>query len=258
MPATMAPVEREDREGVAVLWLNRPERLNAMNAALRAELTAALHAAEADPEVRAVLLAGRGRAFCAGQDLAEAAQFRPEMAEAWVTAQAALFEALRALTKPSVAAWHGAAIGAGMQLGLACDRRFAAAPLRIGQPEVAAGFASVFGSHFLAAYVGHAVNLRLSLGCELIEAEEALSLGLLDRLVPPEDLIDAALAEARRLAARPATAYALTKRAFRAASQPAFDAAVAAAKAAQVTAFGSGEIARALAERAARRGPAPG
>ncbi len=251
------PIEREDQEGVATLWLNRPARLNAMDAALRAALTQAVRDAEADGQVAAILLAGRGRAFCAGQELEEAAHFRPAHASDWVTAQAALFEALRATTKPTVAAWHGAAIGAGLQLGLVCDRRLATAPLRIGQPEVAAGFASVFGSHFLAAFVGHAVNLRLSLGCELLEAEEALSLGLLDRLVPEGQLLQAALAEARRLAAFPREAYALTKRRFREAGQAAFDEAVAAARLAQARAFGSGEIARALLERKARKG-APG
>jgi enoyl-CoA hydratase/carnithine racemase len=129
--------------------------------------------------------------------------------------------------------------------------------LRLGQPEVAAGFASIFGSHFLASFVGHAVNLRLSLGCELIEAEEAHRLGLLDRLLPREELLDAALAEARRLASLPRTAYALTKIRFREATQPAFDAAVAAARDAQAQAFGSGEIARALGERHARKPARP-
>jgi enoyl-CoA hydratase/carnithine racemase len=246
-------IAREDHEGVAVLWLDRPERLNAMNAALRAELTEALRAAEADRGVIATVLAGRGRAFCAGQDLEEAATFQPEHASDWVTAQAALFQALRDSTKPTLAAWHGAAIGAGLQLGLCCDRRLAAAPLRLGQPEVAAGFASIFGSYFLSSFVGHAVNQRLSLGCELIEAEDARSLGLLDRIVPREALLEAALAEARRLAALPRTAYALTKTRFRDATQPGFDAAVAAARDAQAQAFGSGEIACALRERSARK-----
>lgn len=250
-------IAREDHGGLAVLWLDRPDRLNAMNAALRAELTQALRATEADPNVAATVLAGRGRAFCAGQDLEEAATFRPADAAAWVTAQAALFQALRDSTKPMVAAWHGAAIGAGLQLGLCCDRRIAANPLRLGQPEVAAGFASIFGSCFLASFVGHAVNQRLSLGCELIEAEEARTLGLLDRIVAREALLEAALAEARRLAALPRTAYALTKTRFRDATQPGFDAAVAAARDAQAQAFGSGEIACALRERTARKPASP-
>lgn len=249
------PVQREDRDGLALIWLNRPARLNSIDAGLRRALAAVLRGAEADPAVTAIVLAGRGKAFCAGQDLKEAATLTRADAPRWVAEQAELLASLRDATKPTVAAWTGAAIGAGLQLGLLCDRRLAAAPLRIGQPEVAAGFASIFGSHILASYVSHATNVRLSLGCELLDAPEAVKLGLADRLVDAEVLHEEACAEARRLAAMPRLAFALSKRRFRDAGQAGFEQAVAAAMTAQAEAFGSGEIAEALRRRLGSRAP---
>lgn len=255
-PMPVAPVEREDRDGLALLWLNRPARRNSIDVALRRALPAAIRAAEADPAVRAIVLAGRGGSFCAGQDLDEAATLTRADAPRWIAEQAELLASLRDATKPTVAAWTGAAIGAGLQLGLLCDRRIAAAPLRIGQPEVAAGFASVFGSHILASFVSQATNARLSLGCELLDAHEALALGLADRLVAADALHGEACAEALRLAALPSLAYALTKRRFRDGGQAEFEAAVAAALVAQSEAFASGEIGEALRRRTALRGGA--
>lgn len=127
----LARIDR--RDAVAVLTLNRPEALNALNGAMRDALIAALGELNGDPAVRAVVLTGAGdRAFCAGQDLAEASSFQLDEIEAWTRHQRATFQALREMDKPMVAALDGAAVGAGFQMGLLTD-------IRVGYPEMRIG-----------------------------------------------------------------------------------------------------------------------
>jgi enoyl-CoA hydratase/carnithine racemase len=224
------PVVVVERQGeVAIVRLNRPERLNAIDEAIRTELPAALASAEKDGSVKAVILAGAGeRAFCAGQDLDEAAAFTAEDVEGWFTRQHAMFAAVRAMTKPTVAALYG-------------DVRVGHPELRIGQPEVKTGLGSILGSSQMMWHVPLSVNAELSLTGELIGGERAFQLGLLNYLVPKNDVAKKAMEVARLLASRPAHAIRLTKERLRELTQAQFDDILVAAKAYQKRAYESGE-----------------
>jgi enoyl-CoA hydratase/carnithine racemase len=232
----------ERRDDVAVVTLNRPASLNAINRELRAELIAALQTVDSDAAVRAVVITGAGnRAFCSGQDLAETARYGPEDVEAWLAGNHALYRAVRGLDKAAVAAFNGVAAGAGFQIGLCCDLRVGYPEMRIGQPEIRAGLASIVGSQLMTAYLGIGHNVELSLTGELISGSRAYELGLLNRLVAQDQVLPTAIALSRDLAALPAAAMRLTKQRFRALTAPGFEASLEAAIAAQKAAYASGE-----------------
>ncbi|MGD9806115.1 MAG: enoyl-CoA hydratase/isomerase family protein [Hyphomicrobiaceae bacterium] len=251
-----ATVMIEDRDGTRVVILNRPEVMNAINRRLRQELTDAMHAAERDPAVEAVVISGSGRAFCAGQDIAETLTYSMDEVRAWCDGMRDMYQSVRALTKPCVAAWNGIAAGGGMQIGLCGDLRITHAEAKIGQPEVKAGLGSIVGSWMLTHYVGHGANLELSLGGGLVSGQRAMELGLANRLAPAEGLLDAAIAAADELRRVPKVAFRLTKQRFRETTQPGFDAATAAGVTATFEALASGEpqrVMRAFVEERARR-----
>ena len=239
-PTSELLVER--RDAVALVTLNRPHVLNAVNDAIREALIAALGELNRDATVGAVVLTGAGdRAFCAGQDLEESRRLRSDQIGAWLARQHAMYQSVRDLDKPSVAAFNGVAAGAGFQLGLCADLRIGYAEMKLGQPEIRAGLASIVGSYLMTLHVGLGINAELSLTGELVSGERAHALGLLSELAPREVVTMRALARAEALAALPPTATRLTKRRFRELTQPGFDAALVAAKAAQQEAYASGE-----------------
>jgi enoyl-CoA hydratase/carnithine racemase len=232
-------VDIEDQ--VALVTLNRPENLNAVNHSLRSALIVTLAQLNQDPAVRAVVLTGAGdRAFCAGQDLEEASAVDWKQIAPWLNAQRAMYQAVRDLDKPCVVAINGVAAGAGMQLALCSDWRIACPDARIGQPEVKAGLASIVGSYLLSLHVGLTHNTQLSLSGELINGQRAYEIGLVTEL-HASDVIDAALARARSLAQHPTTAIRLSKQRLRALTQPGFDDACTAGIRAQLECYASGE-----------------
>jgi enoyl-CoA hydratase/carnithine racemase len=232
----------QKHEGVAVVTLNRPESLNAINRELRIRLRSAMETLNTDDTVGAIVITGAGeRAFCSGQDLSETARYRAGEVDDWLSGNHALYRSVRTLDKPAVAAFNGVAVGAGFQIGLCCDLRVGYADMRIGQPEIKAGLASIVGSQLMTAHIGLGHNVELSLTGELITGSRAYEIGLLNRLVPREHVRESALALARKLAALPRTAMRLTKQRFRALTDAGFEAALAAAIAAQKTAYASGE-----------------
>lgn len=254
-----AVLERMD-DGIAVVTLNRPERLNAVDGTLRAALTGTLNRLNGDDAVRAVVLTGAGpRAFCAGQDLEETASMQWQGIVPWLTAQHAMYQSVRDLDKPCVAAINGVAAGAGFQIGLCADWRVIAPETRIGQPEVKAGLASIVGSYLMTLYTGMTHNVALSLTGELVTGQRAYEMGLVSELAPATQVFDAAVARARAMAALPTTAVRVSKQRFRAMTQPGFDEALAAAVRAQLECYAHGEaretMLRFLAERARRRPP---
>lgn len=241
------PVLIEKRDGVALLSLNRPAALNAVDAGLRAALTAAMRALDADAAVKAVVIAGAGgRAFCAGQDLHEAMDLAPDEVEGWLERQHAMYQSLRDFDKPLVAALDGVAAGAGFQIALCCDLRVGYAELRIGQPEIRAGLASIVGSYLMTLQLPLSLNQQLSLAGELLSGRRAYELGLINHLLPQAEVLERAIALAGELAQLPAPAYAATKRRLRELSQPGFDDALAAAKIAQKDLYASGEPQRVM------------
>lgn len=205
--------------GVATLTLDRPQVHNAFDDRLIAELTAALEAAGADPAVRAVVLTGSGRAFCAGQDLAEHAEaLRADPAKALDTVREhynPIVATLMTMPKPVIAAINGACAGAGLGLALACDLRIAAAGVRFVTAFTGVGLSFDSGvSVTLARAVGASRAAGLILLGEPFTAEQAAEWGLVHRVVPPEELAPAAAALAARLAEGPTAAYAEAKAAL--------------------------------------------
>lgn len=245
----------ERHDNVLVLTLNRPQALNAINGELRAQLIAALASANDDEEVRALVLTGAGeRAFCSGQDLNETVRYGIDDIESWLSANHAMYRAVRDLDKPAIAAFNGVAAGAGFQIGLCCDLRVGFPEMKIGQPEIKAGLASIVGSQLMTQYLGFGHNVELSLTGDLIDGQRAWEIGLLNRLVQRAEVLDSAVELARRLVQLPPTATRLTKRRFRALTQSGFEAALEVAIASQTEAYESGEPQAAMQRFLAKRG----
>jgi len=245
----------EHQDAIAIVTLNRPEAMNALNSRMRAELAATMARLNARENVGAIVIRGAGeRAFCAGLDLKEARHVRPEEVEASYGEMRDMFQSIRLLDKPLVAALNGVAAGAGFQIGLLSDVRVGHDGTRMGQPEINAGLPSVMGSYLMTLHLGQARNLELSLTGRLMDAEEAVRVGLLNNLTSRADLMHEALAIARGLAAKAPTAVRWTKRRFREITQAGFDEAARAAITAQQEAYRNGEPQRIMEAFAAARG----
>jgi enoyl-CoA hydratase/carnithine racemase len=245
----VAAVLTERNGEIAIVRLNRPERLNAINADIRRELPAALAPLNADPGVRAVLITSAGeRAFSAGQDLDEGAGYTIDDVDRWFTEMHAMYASVRSLDKPSVAALFGAVAGAGYQIALYCDLRVAHPETRIGQPEVKTGLGSILGTSLMEWHLPFGINAELSLLGDLISGERAYQLGLVNRLVPKAQVLATALELARELAKRPPHAVRITKERMRELTQPQFDDILVAARKYQRRAYESGEPQRVMRE----------
>ncbi len=217
---TESPLLRQQSDGVLTLTLNRPDVLNSCNAAMVAALNAAFRDAASDDDVRAVLLTGAGRAFCAGQDLAEAVppagEPMPDIGDI-VAGYNTMILAMRNLEKPVVSAVNGIAAGAGANVALACDLVLAAESASFLQAFAKIGLIpDNGGTFFLPRLVGMAQATRLTMLADRITATEALQLGMIYRVVPAAELLDAANALARQLATQPTKGLGLIKRALNA------------------------------------------
>lgn len=202
--------------GVLVLTLNRPERLNAMTAPMVAALFAALTEAESDADVRAVLLRGAGRGFCAGQDLAEVSPGQ-DLGDTLEQQFNPLIRALRASRLPVVCAVQGVAAGAGANLAFACDIVLAAPSARFIQSFVRIGLVpDAGGTHVLPRLAGDARARGMALLGEPVSGAQAEAWGLVWRTVADDDLMPEAERIAAHLAAQPAGAVARIKRALNA------------------------------------------
>ncbi len=207
-------VTLERRGAVAVLTLDRPAKRNAITNAMAEELAAHARAINAEEGLRAVLLRGAGeKAFCAGMDLRAIEAFPT----AWDFRHRPDYPgAVRAIRKPVVAALHGFALGGGFELALACDIRIAATSTRIGFPEVTRGWVGGGGaSQLLPRLVGVGQAMRLLLTGDYVDAEEALRLRLVERVVPDDELDTVAMALCEKLAALSPVAVQAVKAAVR-------------------------------------------
>jgi enoyl-CoA hydratase/carnithine racemase len=204
------------RDRIGLITLNRPESLNSWTTQMQGEIAETIQAFADDDAVDAVVLTGTGdRAFCAGQDLNETAQFTPDQVEGWLENFKSVYDAILSTPKPVVAALNGLAVGSGYQFALVCDYRIAHPGIRIGQPEVNSGIPSITG-HFLTHYcLGHSRTVDLMLSGRLLDADEAHRVGLIHRLVPREAVLEEAISQARSLAERPKLAFRLTKQRIR-------------------------------------------
>lgn len=178
--------------GILALTVNRPTKLNALNAATIAELGQAIGQARADAAVRGILLTGSGeKAFVAGADIAELAQLSGPGAQEAAARGQAVFQQFETSPKPIVAAVNGFALGGGCELAMACHLRVASETARFGQPEVNLGLLPGYGgTQRLVQLVGKGKALELLLTADQVKADEALRLGLVNHVVPAAELLD--------------------------------------------------------------------
>jgi enoyl-CoA hydratase/carnithine racemase len=204
-------VRTEQRDdGVVVLHIDRPP-LNALSGALLDELASSAHDLADDSAVKAVVVLGGAKAFAAGADISEFGG--PEEARAISMRFRAAFDAIAEIPRPVIAAINGVALGGGLELALACDLRIAADNARVGQPETLLGVMPGAGAtQRLPRLIGSARAKELIWSGRQVKADEARTIGLVDRVVPAAELEDAALAWAASFASGPVVAMGLAKR----------------------------------------------
>lgn len=203
-----------EKEGaVAVVTINRPKALNALNAAVLNELDRVFTGLVADSAISVVILTGAGeKAFVAGADIAFMQKLTALEAREFALLGQAVFNRIENLPQPVIAAVNGFALGGGCELAMACDIRFAAENARFGQPEVGLGIPPGFaGTQRLPRLVGKGRAKELLFSGEMIDAQEAYRIGLVNRVCPAADLLDAAKTLARKIASKGQVAVRLTK-----------------------------------------------
>jgi enoyl-CoA hydratase len=206
------PVVPERRGAVQVLTLDRQEALNAFSPEQIADLRAALADAGADPSVRAVVLTGAGRAFCAGADISRMAGMGVDDAREFAAQGHGMCNDIEALPVPVIAAVNGFALGGGCEVALACDIRLASDAAKMSQPEVALGIPPGWGgTQRLPRICGEGFAKRMILTGAMIGADEALAAGLVSAVHPADTLVDAAVAMGEEIAQKSPSAVALSK-----------------------------------------------
>jgi enoyl-CoA hydratase len=206
----------EMRDGIGFITFNRPNVLNALNRKTMAELRDALTAAREDDRVRVLVLTGAGeKAFVAGADIAELAVQTPIGGKETAAFGQSVLNLLEKLGKPSIAAINGFALGGGCEVALACSIRLASKTAKLGQPEVKLGIMPGYGgSQRLARLCGRGVAYELCLTGEMISADEALRIGLVNHVYEPAELMPAAEALAKKIIANAALSVKFTMEAI--------------------------------------------
>jgi 2-(1,2-epoxy-1,2-dihydrophenyl)acetyl-CoA isomerase len=251
----------ERRSGVAWLTLNRPDSLNSLDVPLKEGLVEALEAAAEDPAVRAVALTGSGRGFCVGQDLRElAGVYRagtaPDFAELLERHYAPTIRLLAGMPKPTVAVVNGVAAGAGVSLALACDLRLASPATRFRLAFAGIALIPDAGATWhLPRLVGLSRAMEIALLGDWVEADEALRIGLVNRVFPAEELTERAEEVLTTLAGGPTVALARTKALLRENLQADLDHALAAEAEAQAVAGQTKDHLEGVAAFAEKRSP---
>jgi enoyl-CoA hydratase len=232
----------ETRGRVGLITLNKPEKLNAWDKAMRDSIVAALRGFDADPAIGAVVMTGTGeRAFCAGQDMSEAHDFDADRAEAWIREWEAFYGTLRRLTKPIVIALNGVAAGSAFQAALLGDIRVGHDGVRMGQPEINSGIASITGPWIMREMLGMSRTVELTLTGRLMGMEELHRIGLVHHVVPRDQVMPKSLAIAEELAAKAPVAMRLDRAWFADMNEDGFKRTIEAAIRAHREAFASGE-----------------
>ena len=202
----------ETRERVGLITFNRPQVLNVLNFALLTELIDALTTFDADDAIGAVVITGGERVFAAGADIKEMAN--ASVAEMLTSGYIELFDAIRRIKKPVIAAVSGLALGGGCELALSCDMIVASENAKFGQPEINLGvIPGAGGTQRLARAIGKALTMEMVLNNRTLTADEARQFGLVNRVVPVERYLDVALALAIEIASRAPLAVRIAKEA---------------------------------------------
>jgi enoyl-CoA hydratase len=214
----------ERRERVAIITINRPEKRNALNIQTRIEGSGVLDELRADEQIRVVVITGAGeKAFIAGADIAEFAG-RTSITQREVMLERSLFNAIDSFPKPVIAMINGYCLGGGCELALACDIRIASETASFGQPEINLGIIpGGGGTQRLTRLIGEGKAMELILSGEIIDAKTALAMGLVNHVVPADELESQTMEMANRIAAKSPIALRLAKEAVRIASRSNLD-----------------------------------
>lgn len=205
----------EKNDKIAVLTINRPDALNALNSELLKELDSAIDCLAEDDEVLAVILTGAGKSFVAGADIGEMKNLTVSEGRKFGTLGNKVFRKLETLEKPVIAAVNGFALGGGCELSMACDIRIASEKAKFGQPESGLGITPGFGgTQRLSRLVGLGVAKELIYTADIIGAEDALRVGLVNRVVGKDELLDTAKNIANKIANNAPIAVKLCKSAI--------------------------------------------
>lgn len=212
----MSFVNFEQQGAVAILTINRPEALNALNSQVLSDLDEAITKVEASDDIHAVVLTGAGRSFVAGADIGEMKGFSAVDGKKFGVHGGGVFLRLENLSKPVIAAVNGFALGGGCELSMACDIRIASEKAKFGQPEVGLGITPGFGgTQRLPRIVGISKAMELILTAKVINAAEAERIGLVSAVYPPEELMGKAMELANAICANAPIAVAESKRCIR-------------------------------------------
>ena len=204
-------IKLEKKKGIGIIMLNRPEVRNALNRKMLHELGDALTELENDPQIRVIIIAGN-KDFCAGADIKEMHAIKPVEIEAFCRWGHKVFDQLEGMGKPVIAAITGFALGGGCELALACDIRIAGESAKFGQPEVNLGLIPGFGgTQRLSRLIGVAKAKEMILTGKIIDAKEAESIGLVNRVVKDEELMIAAEEMAQVIAQKAPIAVKMAK-----------------------------------------------
>lgn len=212
----MGFVKLEQQGHVGVLTIDRPEALNALNSQVLSELDGVLNQIEANEDIYVVVLTGAGRAFVAGADIAEMKEFSAIDGKRFGVRGGNVFLKLENLSKPVIAAINGFALGGGCELAMSCDIRIASEKAKFGQPEVGLGITPGFGgTQRLPRIVGVSRAMELILTGKIIGAAEAMGMGLVSAVYPPEELMDKAMELANAICANAQIAVCESKKCIR-------------------------------------------
>lgn len=213
MEYTKLIVEKE--KNICVVRINNPAALNVLNTTVLEELDRAFSAIGRDDSVDVVVLTGEGRAFVAGADIAQMSTMNAAEGKAFGELGASVFRRIELLNKPVIAAVNGFALGGGCELAMACDIRIASAKAKFGQPEVGLGITPGFsGTQRLPRIVGLGKAKELIYTAEVIPAEEAARIGLVNKVVAPEELLPTCMELARKIASKAPLAVRYAKQAI--------------------------------------------
>ncbi len=216
----MSFVELEQRGHVGLITINRPEVLNALNVQALRELDAILDRIESDENIYVLVITGAGRAFVAGADIAEMADFTAADGKSFSRRGNNVFLRLTRFPRPIIAAVNGYALGGGCELAMSCDIRVGSEHAKFGMPEVGLGITPGFGgTQRLARIVGMSTATELMLTGRTIDAQEALHIGLINHLYPADEMLDQALKLAEVIACKPQVAVRQAKQAIRIGTQ---------------------------------------
>lgn len=214
----------EVSDNIALVTNNRPQKMNALNSRFFLEMEQFITELKTRNDVRVMIITGEGKAFAAGADIAEMVDMTPQRAREFSDRGKAVFRSLELLEIPVIAAVNGFALGGGCELALACDIRIASTEAKFGQPEVSLGLIPGYAAtQRLPRLMGLGNALYLMLSGEMITAEEALNAGLVQKILPPDQLMDNVMGLAKKIISKGSKAIQLVKKVTRQGSLMSFE-----------------------------------